>query len=391
MPGQHARLAPSAAHRWMNCAAAPNLEATMPKYSTTYADEGTVLHDVMSQTIPVFHERRGDARTSAKAYERVIGKRLTSGDDVRPIESATTEQAEALEWCLGVFYAEVPERAHVMVEQRVRIPGRDDCYGTSDVIAYLPELRRLVVIDWKFGAGVQVFAKDNEQAIIYALGALCMLDDLADIDEVVIVIAQPRLDHHDRWVLSACELRGWLPRIIEAAARTDSPGAPTDGDWCRFCSAQSSCPALRATAMQSARGEFSVLGAASETQLAEAMQAIPRIEAWIEEIRAEAFRRLSTGRAVPGYKLGEGRKRQEYTSPDRAAVWAELMVGADAFTVPELRSPAQLRTAAKRAGVPFDESLVTWTPGKPSVMPEGDGRSLLTAAQHEFAALPEDL
>ena len=44
MPGTHALLSPSAAHRWMNCTAAPRLEANAPDKETTYAQEGTLAH-----------------------------------------------------------------------------------------------------------------------------------------------------------------------------------------------------------------------------------------------------------------------------------------------------------------------------------------------------------
>ena len=44
MPGTHALLSPSAAHRWMNCTAAPRLEANAPDKETSYAQEGTLAH-----------------------------------------------------------------------------------------------------------------------------------------------------------------------------------------------------------------------------------------------------------------------------------------------------------------------------------------------------------
>jgi hypothetical protein len=384
----HARLAPSAAHRWMNCAAAPRLEADMPNYSSTYADEGTVLHGLMSKYLPAIHRDP----THRNVFAKLHGTRVVADDpDVRPIESLSQEQIDALEWCAEAFCREVPQSAQVMVEQKVYIPDRDDCYGTSDVIAYLPVERRLLVLDWKFGAGVQVDARENEQALIYALGALALLDDLCDIDTVRIVIAQPRLDHHDVWDIPVDELRSWLPRVVEAARATDrSEAEPIDGDWCRFCAARSRCPALRATALRAARVEFGALEVASEDQLAEAMRAVPRIEAWIKEIRAETERRLIAGKRVPGYKLGEGRRSQQYVDPAKAEAWAQVELGAEGFKKPELLTPAQLRAAAKRMKVSMDESLIEWRAGATSVVPEDSDRTLLTQAQHEFKALPAD-
>ena len=44
MPGVHALLSPSAAHRWMNCTAAPRLEENVEDKGSSYAEEGTLAH-----------------------------------------------------------------------------------------------------------------------------------------------------------------------------------------------------------------------------------------------------------------------------------------------------------------------------------------------------------
>lgn len=40
----HALLSPSAAHRWMNCTAAPRLEINVEDAGSDYAAEGTLAH-----------------------------------------------------------------------------------------------------------------------------------------------------------------------------------------------------------------------------------------------------------------------------------------------------------------------------------------------------------
>ena len=42
--GAHALLSPSAAHRWMNCTAAPLLEINVEDAGSDYAAEGTLAH-----------------------------------------------------------------------------------------------------------------------------------------------------------------------------------------------------------------------------------------------------------------------------------------------------------------------------------------------------------
>lgn len=42
----HAKLSPSGASRWMNCAGAPNAEAGIPDTASSYAEEGTAAHEL---------------------------------------------------------------------------------------------------------------------------------------------------------------------------------------------------------------------------------------------------------------------------------------------------------------------------------------------------------
>lgn len=44
MPGKHALLSPSAAHRWLNCTAAPLLEKDIEDKGITFAEEGSLAH-----------------------------------------------------------------------------------------------------------------------------------------------------------------------------------------------------------------------------------------------------------------------------------------------------------------------------------------------------------
>lgn len=391
MPGDHARLSPSAAHRWMECPGSVTLESTQPDRTSRYAEEGTILHSIIARALPYVRMTR--------KVEGIFDHLLNIPVPEPGIELPLVIQPEhiaALESCAHAFVMRngCAPNTHAAIEQKVFIPGReDDLYGTADVIIVDFGTRTLTVIDWKFGSGVKVFATNNPQGMIYALGALLRVDDLVDIDRVNIVIHQPMIEHSDAWQLSADELRGWLPDLLAAAARTDAETTTyVDGDGCTFCRARAVCPALRATALSVARSEFAArLDHASPEQLAEAMRAIPRIESFCKAVEGEVLARLSRGEKVPGYITTEGRRSRSWADPAAAAAWAQAQsFGIAAFTTPELKTPAQVEALAKKAKVSMPPKLVEWTPGKLHVAAADSGRREVTSAQLDFKPLAED-
>ena len=48
---KHALLSPSAAHRWLNCTAAPLLEKDVEDKGSVYAEEGTLAHAYCAKKI----------------------------------------------------------------------------------------------------------------------------------------------------------------------------------------------------------------------------------------------------------------------------------------------------------------------------------------------------
>ena len=54
MPGQHALLSPSAAHRWLHCTAAPLLEVDVKDEGSEYAAEGTLAHAYCAAKLKAF-------------------------------------------------------------------------------------------------------------------------------------------------------------------------------------------------------------------------------------------------------------------------------------------------------------------------------------------------
>ena len=67
----HSYLSPSAAHRWLRCAASPRLESIRPREddkSSAYAEEGTLAHALCARDL----KRRLGVSTAAEDTEVLL-------------------------------------------------------------------------------------------------------------------------------------------------------------------------------------------------------------------------------------------------------------------------------------------------------------------------------
>jgi hypothetical protein len=308
----------------------------------------------------------------------------------------------------------------LLIEQRVdfsEFVGVPGSTGTADAIVLAGKV--LQVHDLKFGRGVRVDAERNEQLMLYALGALSMLDLLGEIERVVMVIHQPRLDHVSEWECSADELREWASTARDAAAtavacfasaeimtETLNPGEKQ----CRWCRAKATCPALAAKVQQDIGAEFAVLadpkrtdpvtkapGQMVEPDLAAAMAAIPLIEGWCKAVLAEGERRLLAGVPVAGFKLVEGRRgsRKWFDAADAEAALKAMRLKHDEMYDYSVISPTTAEKLVKAGSLGARQwtklqALITQAEGRPSVAPASDKRpAIVVDATADFAPVAQ--
>ncbi|CAB4183169.1 Protein of unknown function DUF2800 [uncultured Caudovirales phage] len=375
MSGTHAALSPSGAHRWMACPGSVVLEAEFPEESSSYADEGTLAHEV--------------------AAAMLLGTDVPLTADLEMIEEVTkyVDQVKAI-----VAATNGTLMVEVKVDASAFIPGS---WGTSDVIIVAGD--ELITIDLKYGRGVRVDAEGNPQTRIYNVGAYAMLNDLVGpFTRFRSMIIQPRLDHVSEEVLTLEELMDFVAEARAAAIATDTairaaedqllgdaylnPGAKQ----CRWCKAKASCPALRNVVATETACDFDDLTQAdlpdvSREDLSRAMLKIELIEDWCKAVRAATERALLSGETVEGWKLVEGRRGARAWT-DAAAVEAvmkkQFRLKDELVYDYTLISPT---TAEKR----FKDNPRRWSAlqelivqkqGGPSVAPESDKRPALRLA-----------
>lgn len=362
----HAKLSASGAHRWMNCPASVRMEEDHPRLGSKFAAEGTAAH-ALGETC--LREHR-----DADYYI----------DHIFEDHTVDLEMAENVQEYLDYVRSFDGE---LIVEQRVDfspwVPGG---FGTADAIVLKDDV--VHVIDLKYGKGIRVHAEDNPQGKLYALGVLHEFLAIYEVEEFVITIVQPRMDHVSEWRITKEALLAWGVEVVGAAAEAldrhskFNPGAKQ----CQFCGAKPVCPALAEHNMSLAlegfetvteHGELKELAGLSRTEIAHILHNVDGLKNWANAVEAHAQGLLERGEPLDGFKLVEGRSLRQWS--DEAAAEKALvrkLTKKGAYTQ-KLISPAQ---AEKKLGKdsPILKNHVTKPPGKPTIAVESDKRPALT-------------
>ena len=362
----HALLSPSSAVRWMHCPGSVRLSKDLPDVSSKFADEGTDAHEIAALALT----NGFDAKVHI-GYKLKMGKIL---DD---------EMAHEVQKYID-YVRDVVEstKGTCRIEQRLSISpftNEENAFGTADVVI-LAE-KELIVIDLKYGRGVPVQADHNPQLQIYALAALEEYNLAGDIEQVRMVIHQPRLNTVSEWVQSVDELSHFAVDVAKAALLTqDIKAALVPGDKaCQWCRAKAQCPALRDHALDAF--ENLVPDELNDGLLSQLLSQADMFEGWIKSIRAEAETRLLDGNTLPNYKLVLGNKgaRAWTDKAEAESLMKSMRLKVEEMYTLTLITPTAADKLSKLYTIgprqwPKLQALITQPPAKPVVVEESDRR-----------------
>lgn len=377
----HALLSPSAAHRWLHCTAAPRLESTVEDRGSTFAEEGTLAHAYCARKLKKF---LGQDTTEEDREIRMLRGKYHTGE----MDEHTDEYAAFVLERLTEARRDCPD-ARLLVEVRLDLTEYiPEAFGTADAVIIADG--RMEIIDFKYGRGVEVSAKDNPQMKIYALGALELFAGDYDITNVRMTIVQPRLGNYSTWSVSEQTLGWWGYSVLRPQALVAFDGENVTqeaGEWCRFCKVRPTCKALAAwcAAKPDEQPDAHLLTPAELAR--DILPRLATIKAWLTDVDAYALQLALDGTELPGWKLVEGRSVRKITNPDgvvkalTGAGYAEAMV----YKPRELCGITDLeRLAGKKNFAALCGAFIDKPAGKPTLAPESDKRPAITPAALDF-------
>jgi len=321
----HSKLSFSGRERWRACPVSVQLSEGMPDKSSPAAAEGTAAHSVGEWYVRQLGEAYGLPPVNPAMLQEAPMQPFPEGFDPKgKTVEAWNEELRAHGKAYRAFILSlIPagEQAFISIEQKVRAKSiSEHLFGTADCLIWLPRLRKLIVVDYKYGfMEVEIgefdalgkLVRANAQLSAYAVAALdqCTLDATGGIQ---LAIYQPRrtfgkpeqtLDLTAGWLEAE---RAALAREVAAVA---APGAPNPGAHCRYCKGKSKCQPVHnalGTAIQAHGGLVDLLSI-SKDALIDLWSARAAFKAFWEDVEELIEQEVKAGNPRLAIKETKGR------------------------------------------------------------------------------------
>ena len=427
---QHAKLSPSSAKRWMNCAGSVAKIGDEPSTAGMPAMMGTAAHKVIEFMLQ-------ENKLDASEFHGQIVHVKKDGDEESLILASDDPKAMAEKpgWFAFPVNDEMVFGVQTMIDEVERVKAEmvepilyterylDGSWldsrlgGTADVtvIEEIPEWIHL--FDYKNGR--VIVEVTDEQMKNYAV---FLLHEHPGALGVVIHLVQPNAQHEEGIIRSvtytADELKIFELEMKRAADATDAPNAPLRaGDWCMYCPAKAYCEEFAAKAKEEMLADFAedppedeplpvpTLEADGNNYLAELVRKakwVPVLDQWAKDIHSRIQVALLEGKTVGDWKLVRGKSNRAWNPDETTAqsVFNKKWGIPDdfLFNAPKMKSPAQIEKTeipgkTKKTVKDIVASLAKKPLGKVVIAPGSDAREAIDpglVGADEFAADPAE-
>lgn len=379
MAGKHALLSPSAAHRWMNCTAAPLLERDVEDKGSAFAEEGTLAHAYCAKKLKEFlglsvDEEKAEIAQLDEQYHSDEMDEYTDTYKTIVLEKFNAARAKTKD-------------AQLLVEVKLDFSHYvPDAFGTSDAIIIADGV--MEVIDFKYGKGVKVSAVENPQMMIYALGAWDLFNFEYDIRKVRMTIVQPRIDNLSEFELDAADLINWaVDELQPKANEAYAGGKQKPGNWCQFCKVKANCKALSSMCIEAQQANPDPRKISKEVMERTILPFLSTFKTWLTGVEEYSLEQALSGVQYRGFKIVEGRSIRKITNPTAVR---ELLdkegLAKEAYIKPtELRSITDLeKLIGKKRFCTICAKYINKPQGEPTLVPESDKRPAFNQAEDDF-------
>lgn len=371
MSVKHALLSASSAHKWISCPPSALLSKKFEDASSSFAQEGTDAHTLAQYKL-----------------EKLLG--LDTKDPTKSLSFYDEEMNSHAEY-YAAFVLEQLEKAketcadpQILIEQKLDfskyVPegyGHVDCLIIAD--------GTLTVIDYKYGLGIKVSAERNPQMFCYALGGLALFDGIYDIDNIHLIIYQPRRENISEYSITKSELIKWAEEVLAPTAQLaiKGEGEYKAGEHCQFCKAKATCRKRAEYNLELAKYDFEVPATLDNDEIAAILTKADELVSWVNDVKEYALKEALNGTKFEGFKIVAGRSNRKYT--DEAAV-ADVVIaaGKDPYEKKLLGITAMTALLGKKTFEDILGGLTFKPPGKPVLVTADDKRPVYNSAFEDF-------
>lgn len=242
----HAKYGPSKMKQVANCPPSVFLGRKLPENPpTVHSKGGKLAHSVAGDFLIAKLE------DTPYPYEKFSHKKYT--------EEMKFHGKNYSEFCYDKIKPFLQYKHVWFVETKVILDKKRDIWGTPDFFFIYRKEGKLyiIVIDYKYGEGVQVESEDNYQLETYVLSIMAEYGHMAPVETATCFIYQPRTDHNPQPIVYQGDylLTKRLPEIFRIVDLSESwfkrGRIPEEdlreyqkaGDHCQFCKVKSVCAA----------------------------------------------------------------------------------------------------------------------------------------------------
>lgn len=367
----HSHVGASGADRWWYCPGSVALSEGIPEEEAKeYASEGTVAHKLAEKVIK--------ERISIKDCKKFIGRKVKQDGFEFTV---TEEMVDAVTFY--VFDTILPEASLLFQEAYAYAPSQEELFriieiearfkcpsihkdyrGTIDCRIAVP-FKKVIIVDFKYGAGVPVYAEENLQALYYA--APSVIED--DVQSAKIIIVQPRMPHRKTvWEADKGRLDQFISDVGGRISATEQPNAALKATekGCKWCRAKVICPEQKKVISLAAQKDFDSITEGvlphpqtlSNEQIKYILSTEKIVTAFYKAVWEYALSQAKAGNILEGYELVEKLGDRKWVDEDKVKAILEPSYEKDIFTPNKLLSVAQMEKLIGKPEMKRVESLI---------------------------------